>query len=138
MQHRNVEHHGQATGLPKNSCYKQRLTPLTEWTWEETKQEFTEAHKAHDLKTSGDHGYHTANKANAANKKSAATILPLKGKANVQPVTLTKSQWIFSYCHSCRWSNDRKHDWISCTAAKPEHKTDATTWDNKDGSQYFK
>jgi hypothetical protein len=121
-----------------HACYKQRITPLKEWDWEKTKREFETAHKARSEKTTGDHGYHSANAASttsAANQKQAANETPRRGRTGPQPITLNKSQWIFAYCHSCGWSNDREHDSSSCTAMKPGHKKDATAWDNKDGNQ---
>jgi hypothetical protein len=118
-----------------HACYKQRTTPLQDWSWGETKHELETAHKAHIDKTTGDHGYHTANVASTTDQKPAATDTPSRGRTGPQPVTLNKNQWIFTYCHLCRWSNNRGHDSSNCTATKPGHKKDATVWDNKDGNQ---
>jgi hypothetical protein len=38
------------------ACYNQRITPLREWSWEETKRNFETAHKACTEKMTGDHG----------------------------------------------------------------------------------
>jgi hypothetical protein len=61
-----------------HACYKQRTTPLKDWSWEETKREFETAHKARIEKSTGDHGYHTANAASATDQKPAATDTPLR------------------------------------------------------------
>jgi hypothetical protein len=119
------------------ACYNQRITPLREWSWEATKHNFETAHKARAKKTTGDHGYHTANAAAATDQKPAATGTQHRVKTGPQPITLSKNQWVFSYCWSCGWSNDRGHDSITCETPKPGHRKDATAFDNKGGSQEF-
>jgi hypothetical protein len=119
------------------ACYNQRITPLSEWSWEQTKRNFEIAHSARADKTTGDHGYHTANAAATTDQKPAATGAQRRTKQGPQPIILSKSQWVFSYCWSCGWSNDRTHDSITCKTPKPGHKTDATAFDNKGGSQEF-
>jgi hypothetical protein len=74
-------------------CYNQRITPLREWSWEETKRNFKNAHKAHAEKTTGDHC-----KCSSHNRPKAGCnrIAKQRVKTGPQPITLNKNQWVLS------------------------------------------
>jgi hypothetical protein len=122
------------------ACYEQRNLAHEAWTWQDMKARFNKANKNRSNKTTGDHGYNTANAAVAVNKSNTASektnASPRERRAK-PPVSLNKFEWVSAYCWSCGWSHDREHNSQNCTKKKPGHRDDATAYDNKGGCQDF-
>jgi hypothetical protein len=118
------------------ACYEQRNTELGTWTWQDMKTRFNKANKNRNNKTTGDHGYHTANGASGNNETSTSGE-KRKARGNAPSFTLSKFEWVSAYCHSCGWSHNRSHDSKTCPNKKTGHNDEATAFDNKGGNQEF-